>query len=172
MSASSKPPEIPAEPAAGRPFPPHVATVQRMITTVHTGLYRLSGGNVGGQMMNAPVLLLLSWGRRSGALRTTPLLYLQDGANQVIVASNGGSDKPPAWWLNLQANPNALVQIGSERHEVRATTATPLEKAVLWPRLVALYPGYAEYQERTTRPIPVVVLRSLEEGASYATHHG
>jgi len=86
------------------------------------------------------------------------LLYLRDGADIVIVASRGGSDATPAWWLNLQANPVTTVQIGRERLPVVAREATADEKARLWPRLVEMYPDYGVYQTRTERQIPVVIL--------------
>jgi F420H(2)-dependent quinone reductase len=104
------------------------------------------------------VLLVDHVGRRSGQARTTPLLYLANGSDLVIVASRGGSDATPAWWLNLKASPATTVQLGAERRQVIAHQATPEEKAVLWPKLVAMYGDYAAYQQRTTREIPVVIL--------------
>jgi deazaflavin-dependent oxidoreductase (nitroreductase family) len=86
------------------------------------------------------------------------LLYLRDGADIAIVASRGGSDATPAWWLNLKANPATTVQIGRKRLPVVAREATADEKARLWPRLVEMYPDYAVYQTRTERQIPVVIL--------------
>jgi F420H(2)-dependent quinone reductase len=128
------------------------------VVAVNTHVYRLTGGRVGNKMKGAPVLLLDHVGRRSGQARTTPLLYLRDDADIVIVASRGGSDATPAWWLNLQAHPATTVQIGRERLPVLAREATPDEKARLWPRLVEMYPDYAVYQTRTERQIPVVIL--------------
>jgi deazaflavin-dependent oxidoreductase (nitroreductase family) len=104
------------------------------------------------------VLLLDHVGRKSGVKRTTALLYLVDGDNLVIVASRGGSDAMPAWWLNLQANGNTTVQVGRERRPVLARQATIEEKSDLWPRLVEMYSDYAVYQTRTTREIPVIIL--------------
>jgi deazaflavin-dependent oxidoreductase (nitroreductase family) len=128
------------------------------VVAVNTHVYRLTGGRVGNKMKGAPVLLLDHVGRKSGQARTTPLLYLRDDADIVIVASRGGSDATPAWWLNLQAHPATTVQIGRERLRVLAREATPDEKARLWPRLVEMYPDYAVYQTRTERQIPVVIL--------------
>jgi len=128
------------------------------VTGLHTNVYRLTRGKIGGRMVGAPVLLLDHVGRKSGQHRTTPLLYLEDGENLVIVASRGGSQAPPAWWLNIEAAPETMVQVGRERRRVAARTASPEEKKVLWPRLVDLYRDYATYQQRTERDIPVVIL--------------
>ncbi len=127
-------------------------------TRAHVKVYRASGGRLGGRWFRAPILLLEHVGRRSGTRRTTPLLYLDDHPDLVIVASRGGSKAPPAWWLNLESNPRTAVQVGSERHEVVARTATAEEKRELWPRLVDLYSDYDTYQRRTDREIPVVIL--------------
>ncbi len=102
--------------------------------------------------------LLTTTGRRSGKQRTVPLLYLKDGNNVVLVASNGGAVKHPTWWLNLQANPDAEIQIKGVRQRVRAEQASAKEKQRLWPALVKMYPGYQRYQEITNRDIPVVIL--------------
>lgn len=131
--------------------------VNRFIA-VNTHLYRLTGGRLGNKMKGAPVLLLDHVGRKSGQPRTAPLLYLRDQADIVIVASRGGSDAMPAWWLNLQAHPATTVQIGRERLSVVAREAAADEKARLWPQLVEMYPDYAVYQTRTERQIPVVIL--------------
>src|SRR5215472_10658029 len=120
-------------------------------------LYRLSTGRVMGRMGGAPILLLTTTGRKSGRNRTVPLLYLKDDGNFVIVASLGGAPKHPAWFLNLEANPRVELQEGRERLACTARRASAEEKARLWPRLVAIYPQYADYQKRTTRDIPVVI---------------
>ena len=109
-------------------------------------------------MKGAPVLLLAHVGRKSGRARTAPVLYMRDGEDIVIVASRGGSDAMPAWWLNLQANPITTVQIGTERRRVVAREASAEVKAELWPRLVEMYGDYEIYQRRTEREIPVVIL--------------
>ena len=127
-------------------------------TSVHNQLYRRTGGKVGGQAGALPMLLLTTTGRKSGQPRTTPLGYLADGDRMVLVGSYGGDERHPQWYLNLRANPDATVQVGAGTKRVRAATATPEEKAVLWPRLVGQYPGYAHYQEKTTRDIPLVIL--------------
>lgn len=109
------------------------------------------------------MLLLTTTGRKSGKKRTIPLLYLEDGENLVVVASNGGTATHPSWWLNLRVDPEATVEIGGRKLRVRAEKALPEEKERLWPRLVAMYGGYEAYQRRTDREIPVVVLRPVEE---------
>lgn len=141
-----------------RPYPPRVAFFQRLVTTFHTLVFRLSDGRIGGTVLGCPVLLLTTIGRRTGLPRTAPLLYLPDGQNVVIVASNGGAAKHPTWWLNLASRPRALVEIGASRTLMRAEEAGPAERARLWPLVVAIYPGYEQYQARTSRPIPVIVL--------------
>jgi deazaflavin-dependent oxidoreductase (nitroreductase family) len=115
-------------------------------------------------MQGSPVLLLETIGRKSGKKRTTPLLYLPDGRNTVIVASKGGAAKHPAWWLNLRANPETAVQVGPRTLEMRAEETTGEDRERLWRRLVAMYPGYADYQRRTDREIPVVRLRPTGSG--------
>jgi deazaflavin-dependent oxidoreductase (nitroreductase family) len=105
-----------------------------------------------------PVLLLTTTGRRSGAARTTPLTFFREAADLVVVASNGGADRPPDWWLNLQHDARAVVEIGTDRLAVTARAASAAEQERLWPGIVATYAGYAGYQERTTRQIPVVLL--------------
>jgi deazaflavin-dependent oxidoreductase (nitroreductase family) len=143
------------------PFrPPKLAwKVWNVFTRSHVLAYRLTGGRVGRTFRGGPVLLLDHVGRKSGERRTHPLLYLADGEDLVIVASKGGSHKHPAWWLNLRERPNTTVQVGSEKRPVTAQLAHGEERARLWPRLVELYAPYADYQTRTSREIPVVVLR-------------
>ena len=148
------------QPAGRRPSKLSAA-LQNAVTTVHSFLYRSSNGAIGGRLANSPVLLLTTTGRRSGRQRTVPLLYLMDGPNVVLVASNGGAVKHPTWWLNLQSTPEAWIQIKGNRRRVKAEQASSAEKQRLWPRLTAMYPGYKRYQEITDRDIPVVILRSI-----------
>jgi deazaflavin-dependent oxidoreductase (nitroreductase family) len=129
------------------------------MSALNTWVYRASGGRLGSRFLRgAPVLLLTTTGRKSGERRTTPLIYLEDGARLVLVASKGGSKRHPLWYRNLSADPDCEVQIGRERRKCRARTAGAPEKAALWPRLLELYPDYASYQARTRRDIPVVIL--------------
>jgi deazaflavin-dependent oxidoreductase (nitroreductase family) len=130
----------------------------KLMSGIHRGLYRLTGGAIGGKMMGAPVLLLTTIGRKSGQRRTTPLMYLREGDDLLVIASNAGQDDHPLWWLNLQQNPQAEVVVGREKKTVTARQATPQEHARLWAKITSMYKGYAKYQEMTTRPIPVVIL--------------
>jgi deazaflavin-dependent oxidoreductase (nitroreductase family) len=124
---------------------------------IHSTLYRLTDGKRGGRMRGAPILLLMTTGRRTGKRRTTPLMYGRDGDRLVLIASKGGDPKHPAWYLNLRGR-EAEVQIGGERRRVRARDADGEERERLWTLMVGLYPPYADYQTKTTRRIPVVVL--------------
>jgi F420H(2)-dependent quinone reductase len=125
----------------------------------HTIVYRATGGRIGHSFPGFPTMLLLDHvGAKSGRKRTSPLLYIRDGEDLVIVASKGGYPRNPGWYHNLRANPDTTVQVGSERREVHARVATPDERARLWPRVVESYGGYREYQERTGREIPLVIL--------------
>jgi deazaflavin-dependent oxidoreductase (nitroreductase family) len=126
---------------------------------LHTRLYRATGGRIGhnaGQITN---LLLTTLGRKSGELRTVPLAYLEDGDSYVVVASNGGADRHPAWWLNLRKQPDATVEIGKRKLPVRAALATAAERDRLWPKLTEVNPFYSRYEQITDRQIPVVILR-------------
>jgi deazaflavin-dependent oxidoreductase (nitroreductase family) len=133
--------------------------VLRRLMGAHTLMYRLTGGRIGHRIPGlAPMLLLDHVGAKSGTPRTTPLLYVEDPPNAVIVASKGGFPKHPAWFHNLRANPDTTIQIGPERRRVRARMAAPHERERLWPMAVAAYSGYTDYQERTDREIPLVIL--------------
>ena len=131
----------------------------RLASAVHRRLYRASGGRVVGRVWNLPILLLTTTGRKSGAPRTTPLCYLTDGDDLVVIASNGGMDWFPDWWLNLQSEPRATVEIGRSRRAVVARAASPEERARLWSTLTAIAPGYLEYERRTSRVIPLGLLQ-------------
>jgi F420H(2)-dependent quinone reductase len=128
---------------------------------VHALAYRASGGRIGHRLpgLGAPMLLLDHVGARSGTKRTSPLLYLADGDDLVIVASKGGYPKNPAWFHNLVAHPDTAVQVGRERRAVHARIATAEERERLWPLVVDSYSAYADYQRRSKgREIPLVVL--------------
>jgi deazaflavin-dependent oxidoreductase (nitroreductase family) len=124
----------------------------------HVERYRATDGVEGHDWNGTGTLLLTTVGRKSGEQRTTPLIYGTDGDSFLIVASKGGSDEPPAWYLNLSENPEVEVQVKADRFKARARTATPEEKPEFWRRMVAEWPSYDEYQESTDREIPVVVL--------------
>jgi deazaflavin-dependent oxidoreductase (nitroreductase family) len=131
----------------------------KVMSRVNTWAYRVTNGRIGGKFMRgAPVLLLTTVGRKTGAKRVAPLIYARDGERVLIVASKGGMDHHPLWYRNLVAHPEVEVQIGADVRTMTAHTATPAEKAALWPKVVAVYRDYADYQARTTRDIPVVVL--------------
>ena len=125
---------------------------------LHAWLYRVTGGRIGQRAGHLTNLLLTTTGRKSGAARTVPLTYMADGDRYVLVASNGGADRDPAWWLNLEASPRARVQVGPRTLAVVAHRADAAERARLWPRLKAMNPFYAAYEQITAREIPVVVL--------------
>jgi deazaflavin-dependent oxidoreductase (nitroreductase family) len=131
----------------------------KVINAVHTRLYRLTGGRLGHQAAGLASLLLTTTGRRSGAARTVALTYVPDGGDYVVVASNGGADRHPAWWLNLQSVPRATVQVGADVVPIVARAADPDERRRLWPKLTAANPFYTRYEELTARAIPVVILR-------------
>ena len=131
----------------------------KVISAVHIWLYRLSRGRLGHQAAGLASLLLMTRGRRSGVERTVALTYVPDGRDYVVVASNGGADRHPAWWLNLQADPHARVQVGADVLPIVAHAAAPDERQRLWPMLTAANPFYTRYETLTTRPIPVVILR-------------
>jgi deazaflavin-dependent oxidoreductase (nitroreductase family) len=131
----------------------------QMMSKINTWIYRASGGKLGAKFVGgAPVFLLITKGRKSGEPRTAPLIYLRDGDDYVLVASKGGMSHHPAWYLNLEANPECEVEIGRARSPMRARRVSDEEKATLWPRLLAIYPDYDDYQARTERNIPVVRL--------------
>ncbi len=133
--------------------------LMRTGSALNTWIYQVSGGRWLGRFPSgAPVCLLTTRGRKSGQRRTVPLLYLADGDDLVVVASQGGAPQHPGWYFNLVADPTAEVQVGHRRFPVAARTVSAEEKAVLWPRLVAIYPPYEAYQQRTTRSIPVMRL--------------
>lgn len=136
--------------------------VIRVMSQLNVWAYRASGGRLGGRFAGgAPVCLLTTRGRRSGAPRVAPLIYLADGERVVLVASKGGMAKSPLWYGNLVAHPDCEVQIGASRRPMRARTADAAEKAALWPRLLAVYRAYDDYQARTERDIPIVILERL-----------
>lgn len=124
----------------------------------HGALYRVSGGRLGSRIGTMPVLLLTTTGRKSGKQRTTPLSYVEDGNSYVLAASNGGNDWYPAWYHNLRAKPEATIRAGRRRMQVAARVASADERERLWPRFVESFSGYGEYEKKTSRPIPLVIL--------------
>lgn len=141
----------------------HPMNAQTLLSGSHVFLYRLSNGKVGGSMHGAPVLLLTTLGRKSGRKHTNPVLYARDGNRIAIVASNGGRDKDPSWWKNLRQTPEAQIRIKRDEFRVRAERASDEQKIRLWPILTKMYPGYDDYQRKTKREIPVVLLTPLND---------
>ena len=146
-----------------RPFTPREekfgSAAIKVMSRWNTWIYRVSGGRIGGRFPSgAPILLLTTIGRKSGRPQTAPLLYLKEGDNYVIVASKGGMSHHPLWFTNLEANPKVEVEVGNRKLPMTARRASNAEKAALWPKLVAMYSSYADYQARTERDIPVVIL--------------
>ncbi|HEY8812539.1 MAG TPA: nitroreductase family deazaflavin-dependent oxidoreductase [Candidatus Dormibacteraeota bacterium] len=133
---------------------------------LHQLVYDRSGGLIGHRLGSLKMLLLRTTGRKSGERRTAALLYLDDGQRYVVVGSKGGSDTPPAWLLNLEADPAVEVQVGTRRFPALARRATPAEHRGLWPKLTRLWPGYERYQSQTRRRIPLVILEPVAQASS------
>jgi deazaflavin-dependent oxidoreductase (nitroreductase family) len=138
----------------------------RYLSRAHTILYRITRGRFGGNLRvgagfrkPAPTLLLEHLGRKSGKRFTSPVLYITDGRNVVVVASAAGRDEHPQWYRNLLAHPDTHVEIGADRRAVSAVQADPDERARLWPLLVQAYADFDSYQSWTNREIPVIVLQ-------------
>jgi F420H(2)-dependent quinone reductase len=132
--------------------------MRRWVTRLHAWVYRRSGGRVLGRMGGQPVLLLQTTGRRSGRARTTPVQYLADGDTFVVVASNAGAARPPAWYLNLRADPHARIEVGPRSAEVRAQEAAGQERAELWQRLTAANRYLERAARKAGRELPLMAL--------------
>jgi deazaflavin-dependent oxidoreductase (nitroreductase family) len=132
----------------------------KVMNTIHRGLLKISGGRLGWEAQHMPVLELTTTGRKSGRPHSVMLTSpVQDGTTLVVVASRGGGDQSPAWFLNLRHNPEVEVALkGAAKQRMRARTATPEERARLWPMVVADHKNYAAYQTRTSRQLPLVLL--------------
>jgi deazaflavin-dependent oxidoreductase (nitroreductase family) len=139
-----------------------VKFILKMLVPIMVFLYRVTGGGFGGRVQSLPVLLLTTTGRKSGKTRTVPLGFLRDGSAYVIIASYGGLPRNPAWYLNLNSQPEATIQVKRQKLRVKAETANPEKRRELWARLIEAAPGYANYEQRTSREIPVVVLHPLD----------
>jgi F420H(2)-dependent quinone reductase len=137
------------------------------LTRLHAALIRLSGGRIRRSFIftgGMPVLVLTTVGRKSGQTRSTPVGFLRHGDAFAVLASNAGSDRPPAWWLNLQAQPRAEILAGRSRHHVTARRADAAEEAALWTEFARQNPGFDEYRNLTERQIPVVILEPRTQG--------
>lgn len=141
---------------------------RKLITGIHEFWYRATNGVIGGNLLGAKVLLLTTTGRKSGKRFTTPLTYLDDGDNIVVIASNGGAATDPDWWRNLKGDPRALVQVGGRHKELRAEAADGAERDRLWAAITARHPIYRRYESATKRQIPIVVLRPNPPDAATA----
>jgi deazaflavin-dependent oxidoreductase (nitroreductase family) len=130
----------------------------RAMGKLNVPIYRLTRGRVMGRIGRAPVLLLTSTGRRSGQPRTAPVLFLADGERVIVIGSNAGNTREPAWSHNLKANPDAEVEIRGEHRQVRARACAGDERAELWRRMNEQYAGFDDYDERTSRDIAVFAL--------------
>ncbi|QKW40478.1 nitroreductase family deazaflavin-dependent oxidoreductase [Actinomadura sp. NAK00032] len=127
----------------------------------HVRRYQETDGAEGHDWQGTTTLLLTTTGRKTGKERTTPLIYQPDGDAYLIVASKGGADEPPLWFRNLEADPEVKVQVKGDKFTARARTATPEEKPAMWRKMAAVWPDYDEYQKKTSREIPVVVLERV-----------
>ncbi|MBA4023089.1 MAG: nitroreductase family deazaflavin-dependent oxidoreductase [Gordonia sp.] len=141
-----------------------VSTIVKLSSRVNTKIYKLTGGKVGAKWRvgagfkdPVPVILLTTIGRKSGKPRTVPLLFLRDGANVVVVASQGGMASNPAWYLNITANPDVSIQEGKKTSVMRAREADDAERERLWPKLVEVYADFDQYKAWTDRKIPVII---------------
>lgn len=146
----------------GRPYPPLVARLARAAIAAHVVLYRLSGGKIGGRAQHMQVLLMTTTGRKSGKQHTTALVYMPDGGDFVVVASNGGQARLPNWWLNMRKSKQAQIEVGRKRLRVSVQEASGEERQRLWSRIIAYRAGHEAYQERTPYPLPVIILHPEE----------
>ncbi|MFI7452561.1 nitroreductase family deazaflavin-dependent oxidoreductase [Nonomuraea sp. NPDC049714] len=120
--------------------------------------FRANAGVVGGPFQGATLVLLTTTGAKSGKRSTSPVMYMEDGDRYIVIASNAGADQHPAWYHNLRATPQATAEIGTETFEVKADFIEGEERDRLYARMVEIAPGFAEYEAKTTRRIPVVAL--------------
>lgn len=133
----------------------------KALSAVHVFLYRLTGGVLGSEIGQFRILLLTTTGRKSRKRRTTPLGYFEHDGAYVIIASNGGSDNHPGWLYNLKHDPPVEIQVKDRKIAARAEEAGEEARQHLWARLIEVSPAYEQYRKRTTRTIPLVILRSL-----------
>jgi deazaflavin-dependent oxidoreductase (nitroreductase family) len=152
-----------AEPKKPRPYTKQeeqrAAVFIRWMSALNAWIYRATGGRLGGTWLRgAPICLLESTGRKSGQRRTAPLLFLEDGDDVILVASKGGMPSEPMWSFNLKADPDCWIEIGSRKRTMRARLVSEDEKMAYWPRLIAVYPDWDDYQARSPRIFPVFVL--------------
>ena len=147
---------------SGRGRAARISRLLRVGWRLHRWLYRLSDGRIGSRVGPWSTLLLTTRGCKTGERRAVALNYLTDDGRLVVVASNAGQDRDPAWWLNLAADPHGEVQVAAEQYPVAAREVDAAERQRLWALVVETDPSYAEYERRTTRRIPVVVLERIQ----------
>lgn len=135
----------------------------KTLSKLHSIAYRATGGMIGRRLVGNDMLLLTTKGAKTGSDHTVPLLYLRDGHRLIVVASYGGRNHHPQWYLNLVANPRATVRIGRSVERVEASTMGPDDRARWWPRVVEAFGDYATYQSRTEREIPLVWLERTDQ---------
>jgi F420H(2)-dependent quinone reductase len=148
---------MPANSPTVRPKRKGIA-LQRFFINTHIGLYRRTNGAIGGRMAGRSMLLLTTIGRKSGLERTTPLQYMQDGNDYLLMASDGGAPQDPQWCRNLVENPQAKIQVGSNIIDVTTRKANPEERSRLWPIIIEKSQEFAGYQKKMTREIPIIIL--------------
>jgi F420H(2)-dependent quinone reductase len=161
-------PPVPSDKAYARLSTSMSAGALRALGKFNVPIYRATRGRLFGRVGRAPVLLLTTTGRRSGQARTAPVLFLADGERLIVIGSNAGNERAPAWALNLQANPDAEVEIGGRRRQVRARVAEGDERAELWSKMNDQYGGFEDYRARTKRDIKLFV---LDRAGSAETGH-
>ena len=138
----------------------------RFFLAINVFLYRLTGGKFGNRVQGLPVLLLTTLGRKTGKKRITPLGYIEHDDSYVITATNAGFNTQPAWFHNLKSHPQVELQIGNQQLTAIAEVANPALRQQLWTNFVERAPGYGAYEKRTTREIPIVLLRPVSEKLS------
>jgi len=143
---------------------PWVTFFMKWMAKGNAWIYKRSNGKLGGTFQGAPVALLTTTGRKTGEPRVSPLLYLREGDRVILGASRSGSDKHPLWYLNLKANPKVSVQIKDEILALTARDANEAERKQYWPKMVAMYPSYDDYQSWTDRTIPIVICDPAPSG--------
>ena len=136
--------------------------LRKVITDSNIWLLRRTNGRLGNSFLGVPVLLLTTTGRKSGQPRVQPLYYMRDGARVILVASNAGTSRDPAWLLNIHASPHVTVNIKEKLQKMRAYTAGPEERADLWEKLTAVFPKWQMMEDRSQRSFPVVVLMEID----------
>jgi deazaflavin-dependent oxidoreductase (nitroreductase family) len=144
---------------------PLLKRVIRIVTDLHIGVYRMSKGKLVNRIANLPLLLITTYGRKSGKARTSPIVYIQEGQSYLVAASAGGMDWHPDWYLNMKQRPEARIEIGGKAFEVRAEITTGEERTRLYEKFKAASDNFVKYEASTSRVIPVVRLTPIDKGA-------